>query len=225
MYPGAQSRMTGRSGPNDRARMTGKAESNVTQRDNNRTFGSQSPPGHRVALESLGSSQLPVWQSPVTGDLAGLVVGPWADWPVATGDGWEPSRLLGGDGVCAEVARAYFRHLPGGRAGQRRLPGTYGMNPRHWFRPAAFGPGPGHARWPAHHGRPAVLEIPIHARRPARDRRPGLAAPDYHDWRPRSYDQSQAVSASGVRMGGTRVIRFEIEPELSADNTRLAGYR
>ena len=43
------------------------------------------------------------WQSPVTGDLAGLVV-PWAGWPVATRDGREPYRLPGGDGVCAEAA-------------------------------------------------------------------------------------------------------------------------
>ncbi len=43
-------------------------------------------------------------------------------------------RLPGGDGVCAEAARAHFRHLPGGRAGQRGLA-------RHlWDRSAALVP-------------------------------------------------------------------------------------
>ena len=37
VHHGGQSRMTGKSGPNDRAKMTGKAESNVTQRDSQRT--------------------------------------------------------------------------------------------------------------------------------------------------------------------------------------------
>ena len=37
--------------------------------------------------------------------------------------------------MCAEAARAYFRHLLDGRAGQRRLHGTCGMDLRRWFRP------------------------------------------------------------------------------------------
>ena len=47
------------------------------------------------------------------GDLAGLVV-PLAGRLVATGDRWEPYRLLDGDGVSVVAAAAYFGHLAGG---------------------------------------------------------------------------------------------------------------
>jgi hypothetical protein len=39
VHHGGQSRMTGKSGPNDRAKMTGKVESNVTSRDRHQTLG------------------------------------------------------------------------------------------------------------------------------------------------------------------------------------------
>jgi hypothetical protein len=43
-------------------------------------------------------------------DLAGLVV-PFAGRLVATGERWEPYRLVDGDGVSVEAAGAYFEHL------------------------------------------------------------------------------------------------------------------
>src|SRR5215467_10992724 len=43
-------------------------------------------------------------------DAAGLAV-PLAGRLVATGDRWEPYRLLDGRGVAVEAARAYFGHL------------------------------------------------------------------------------------------------------------------
>ncbi len=39
--------------------MTGKSESNVTQRDSRRTLGNQPPPERRVARGDLGSAQIP----------------------------------------------------------------------------------------------------------------------------------------------------------------------
>jgi hypothetical protein len=43
-------------------------------------------------------------------DLAGLVV-PFAGRLVATGDRWEPYRLVDADGVAVGAAGAYFGHL------------------------------------------------------------------------------------------------------------------
>ncbi len=51
------------------------------------------------------------WGEPAV-DAAGLVV-PLAGRLVATGDRWEPYRLLDGGGVAVEAARAYFGHLQG----------------------------------------------------------------------------------------------------------------
>jgi hypothetical protein len=48
-------------------------------------------------------------------DLAGLVV-LLAGRLVATGDWWEPYRLLDADGVSVAAAGAYFGHFAGGRA-------------------------------------------------------------------------------------------------------------
>lgn len=65
-------------------------------------------------------------------DLAGLVV-PLAGRLVATGDAWEPYRLLDGDGVAVEAARAYFAHLQA--AGRRGLTiRSYGLDLLRWFR-------------------------------------------------------------------------------------------
>jgi hypothetical protein len=43
-------------------------------------------------------------------DLAGLVV-PLAGWLVATGDRWEPYRLVDAGGKTVGAAGAYFGHL------------------------------------------------------------------------------------------------------------------
>ena len=106
VYHYGQSRMTRRSGPNDRAKMTGRAESYVTQRDNGpdirQPIASWAPGGPG---ESVGSPQLPVWQAPVIGDLAGLVAGPWAGWPVATG--------MGGSLTGCPAGMACARRRPG----------------------------------------------------------------------------------------------------------------
>jgi integrase len=65
-------------------------------------------------------------------DLAGLVV-PLAGRLVATGDRWEPYRLLDGGGVSVGAAGAYFGHLQA--AGRSELTiRSYGMDLLLWFR-------------------------------------------------------------------------------------------
>jgi site-specific recombinase XerD len=65
-------------------------------------------------------------------DLAGLVV-PFAGRLVATGDRWEPYRLLDADGVSVRAAGAYFGHLQA--AGRSELTiRSYGMDLLRWFR-------------------------------------------------------------------------------------------
>jgi hypothetical protein len=65
-------------------------------------------------------------------DLAGLVV-PLAGRLVATGDGWEPYRLLDAGGVSVGAAGAYFGHLQA--AGRSELTiRSYGMDLLLWFR-------------------------------------------------------------------------------------------
>ena len=65
-------------------------------------------------------------------DAAGLVV-PLAGRLVATGDGWEPYRLLDSGGVAVEAARAYFGHLQA--AGRSELTiRSYGLDLLRWFR-------------------------------------------------------------------------------------------
>ena len=59
-------------------------------------------------------------------DLAGLVV-PLAGRLVATGDRWEPYRLVGADGKAVGAAGAYFGHLQA--AGRSELTvRSYGMD-------------------------------------------------------------------------------------------------
>jgi integrase len=66
------------------------------------------------------------------GDLAGLVV-PFAGRLVATGERWEPYRLVDGDGVVVEAAGAYFGHLQA--AGRSELTiRSYGLDVLRWFR-------------------------------------------------------------------------------------------
>ena len=55
-------------------------------------------------------------------DAAGLAV-PLAGRLVATGDRWEPYRLLDSRGVAVEAARAYFGHLQA--AGRSDLPRAF----------------------------------------------------------------------------------------------------
>ena len=65
-------------------------------------------------------------------DLAGLVV-PLAGRLVATGDRWEPYRLLDAGGVSVAAAGAYFGHLQA--AGRSELTiRSYGMDLLRWFR-------------------------------------------------------------------------------------------
>jgi site-specific recombinase XerD len=65
-------------------------------------------------------------------DLAGLIV-PLAGRLAATGDRWEPYRLVDGDGVTVEAARAYFGHLQA--AGRSELTiRSYGLDLLRWFR-------------------------------------------------------------------------------------------
>jgi integrase len=65
-------------------------------------------------------------------DLAGLVV-PFAGRLVATGDRWEPYRLVDADGVAVGAAVAYFGHLQA--AGRSELTiRSYGMDLLRWFR-------------------------------------------------------------------------------------------
>jgi site-specific recombinase XerD len=65
-------------------------------------------------------------------DAAGLVV-PLAGRLVATGDSWEPYRLLDSGGVAVEAAGAYFGHLQA--AGRSELTiRSYGLDLLRWFR-------------------------------------------------------------------------------------------
>ncbi|MGH3218428.1 MAG: tyrosine-type recombinase/integrase [Streptosporangiaceae bacterium] len=66
------------------------------------------------------------------GDLAGLVV-PLAGRLVATGDRWEPYRLLDGDGVSVVAAAAYFSHLQAAGRPEATVR-SYGMDLLRWFR-------------------------------------------------------------------------------------------
>ena len=66
------------------------------------------------------------------GDLAGLVV-PLTGQLVATGDRWEPYRLLDGDGVCVEAAGAYFSHLQAAGRSEATVR-SYGVDLLRWFR-------------------------------------------------------------------------------------------
>ncbi len=52
---------------------------------------------------------------------------------VATGDRWEPYRLLDGDGVCVEAAGAYFSHLQAAGRSEATVR-SYGMDLLRWFR-------------------------------------------------------------------------------------------
>ena len=65
-------------------------------------------------------------------DLAGLVV-PLAGRLVATGDRWEPYRLVDADGKAIGAAEAFFGHL---QAAGRAEPTvrSYGMDLLRWFR-------------------------------------------------------------------------------------------
>ena len=65
-------------------------------------------------------------------DAAGLAV-PLAGRLAATGDRWEPYRLLDSRGVAVEAARAYFGHLQA--AGRSELTiRSYGLDLLRWFR-------------------------------------------------------------------------------------------
>jgi site-specific recombinase XerD len=71
------------------------------------------------------------WEEPAV-DLTGLVV-PLAGQLVATGDRWEPYRLLDSRGIPVEAARAYFGHLQA--AGRSELTiRSYGLDLLRWFR-------------------------------------------------------------------------------------------
>ena len=78
-------------------------------------------------------------------DLAGLVV-PLAGRLVATGDGWEPYRLLDGDGVTVGAAGAYFSHLLAAGRSEATVR-SYGMDVLRWFR---FLQGAGVSCWSQH---------------------------------------------------------------------------
>src|ERR1039457_2925599 len=73
-----------------------------------------------------------VEQGELDRDLAGLVV-PLTGQLVATGERWEPYRLLDGDGVCVEAARAYFSHLQAAGRSEATVR-SYGMDLLRWFR-------------------------------------------------------------------------------------------
>ena len=65
-------------------------------------------------------------------DLAALVV-PRAGRLIATGNRYEPYRLVDGDGAVVDAATAYFRDLlAAGRAGSTVR--SYGMDLLRWFR-------------------------------------------------------------------------------------------
>ena len=65
-------------------------------------------------------------------DAAGLVV-PLAGRLVATGDRWEPYRLLDSRGVTVEAARAYFGHLQAAGRSESTIR-SYGLDLLRWFR-------------------------------------------------------------------------------------------
>jgi integrase len=65
-------------------------------------------------------------------DLAGLVVS-FAGRLVATGEDWEPYRLVEGDGVAVEAARAYFGHLQASGRSELTIR-SYGLDLLRWFR-------------------------------------------------------------------------------------------
>ena len=65
-------------------------------------------------------------------DLAGLVV-PFAGRLVATGEVWEPYRLVDGDGVTVEAAGAYFGHLQASGRSELTIR-SYGLDLLRWFR-------------------------------------------------------------------------------------------
>jgi site-specific recombinase XerD len=65
-------------------------------------------------------------------DLAGLVV-PLAGRLVATGERWEPFRLLDGDGVSVDAAGAYFGHVQAAGRAESTVR-SYGMDLLRWFR-------------------------------------------------------------------------------------------
>jgi site-specific recombinase XerD len=67
-----------------------------------------------------------------TVDLAGLVV-PLTGGLVATGDQWEPYRLVDRDGVVVEAARAYFGHLQAAGRSEATIR-SYGVDLLRWFR-------------------------------------------------------------------------------------------
>jgi site-specific recombinase XerD len=65
-------------------------------------------------------------------DLADLIV-PLAGRLVATGERWEPYRLLDGDGVTVGPARAYFGHLRAAGRSEATIR-SYGLDLLRWFR-------------------------------------------------------------------------------------------
>jgi site-specific recombinase XerD len=65
-------------------------------------------------------------------DAAGLVV-PLTGRLVATGDRWEPYRLLDGGGVAVEAAGAYFGHLQAAGRSESTVR-SYGLDLLRWFR-------------------------------------------------------------------------------------------
>jgi site-specific recombinase XerD len=65
-------------------------------------------------------------------DLAGLVV-PLAGRLVATGERWEPYRLLDGDGVSVDAAGAYFGHVQAAGRSEATVR-SYGLDLLRWFR-------------------------------------------------------------------------------------------
>jgi hypothetical protein len=67
-----------------------------------------------------------------TGDLADLVV-PLAGRLVVTGERWEPCRLVDGDGLIVDSARAYFGHLQAAGRSEATIR-SYGLDLLRWFR-------------------------------------------------------------------------------------------
>src|SRR5262250_1657088 len=65
-------------------------------------------------------------------DAAGLVV-PLAGRLVATGDRWEPYRLLDSRGMPVDAARAYFGHLQAAGRSEATIR-SYGLDLLRWFR-------------------------------------------------------------------------------------------
>jgi hypothetical protein len=71
------------------------------------------------------------WGEPAV-DAAGLVV-PLAGRLVASGDRWEPYRLLDGDGVCVAAARVFFGHLQAAGRSEATVR-SHGLDQLRWFR-------------------------------------------------------------------------------------------